>query len=152
MTTDDQMKIPYQLRGEPIKFTPPVSENKKGKKMKTNKRKIGTEPQAKKHWTRAELKFLLKHNREGFSYHDIGEHLGRSEKAVQLKVSKLRNSLTTKKKAVRKNKIDVTMHPIPIEIDSTEFILTKRHALMAAIWAVLVGCICFAILAERLIG
>ena len=114
-------------------------------------RKKGTEPKTKKHWKMKEMQLLLELNGEGYTHKMIADHLGRSEKAVQLKISKIRSFVRPTKKAPRKTKIDLGMYPIPKEKDAEPFVLTKRHAGIAVIWASLVAILCFAILAERLI-
>ena len=114
-------------------------------------RKKGTESQTKKHWKMKEMQLLLELNSEGFTHKEIADHLGRSEKAVQLKISKIRSFVGPTKKASKKTKIDLGMYPIPKEEDAEPFVLTKRHVGIAIIWASLVVAICVAILVERLI-
>jgi hypothetical protein len=57
-------------------------------------------PKSNKSWTSKELEQLISLKNEGFGYKDIADHLGRTEKAVQVKMSKWNNSMAqTSKRA-----------------------------------------------------
>ena len=111
--------------------------------MKRNK---GTEPQTKKHWSMKEVKLLLELTSEGFTHKEIADHLGRSEKAVQVKIYKLRSLIVPTKKPPKK-KIDL----VPNKGTPKEFVISKRHVVLALVWSALTTAFCVAILLERLI-
>ena len=50
-------------------------------------------PKSNKSWTSKELEQLISLKNEGFTYEDIAEHLGRTKKAVQVKMSKWNSSM-----------------------------------------------------------
>ncbi len=57
-------------------------------------------PKSNKSWTSKELEQLISLKNEGYTYKDIADHLGRTEKAVQVKMSKWNNSMAqTSKRA-----------------------------------------------------
>ena len=63
-------------------------------------------PKSNKSWTSKELEQLISLKNEGFGYKDIADHLGRTEKAVQVKMSKWNNSMaqTSKRATALANK------------------------------------------------
>ena len=63
-------------------------------------------PKSNKSWTSKELEQLISLKNEGFGYKDIADHLGRTEKAVQVKMSKWNKSMaqTSKRATALANK------------------------------------------------
>ena len=64
------------------------------------KRKVGNQKRTNQHWTDRELQRLLALSEGGVKYAEIAKTLGRSEKAVQIKLSKLINDMSKPKKTV----------------------------------------------------
>lgn len=64
------------------------------------KRKVGNQKRTNQHWTDRELQRLLALSEGGVKYAEIAKTLGRSEKAVKIKLSKLINDMSKPKKTV----------------------------------------------------
>jgi predicted transcriptional regulator len=64
------------------------------------KRKVGNQKRTNQHWTNKELQRLLALSEGGVKYTEIAKTLGRSEKAVQLKLNKLIRDISKPKKTI----------------------------------------------------
>ena len=64
------------------------------------KRKVGNQKRTNQHWTDRELQRLLALSEGGVKYSEIAKALGRSEKAVQIKLSKLIRDMGKPKRTV----------------------------------------------------
>ena len=104
-----------------------------GKKTKTKK----------KQWTSREMQLLLKYKADGLDSGEIANCLGRSQKAVQHKISSLRSDVL-KSKPVLDNMIPTEENSIPFSLDREK---TKKYA----IWGGAILALGAALLVERLL-
>ena len=73
-------------------------------------------PKSNKSWTSKELEQLISLKNEGSTYKDIADHLGRTEKAVQVKLSKWNRSIELEQLISLKNEGSTYEEPFNEEI------------------------------------
>ena len=105
-------------------------------------------PKSNKSWTSKELEQLISLKNEGFGYKDIADHLGRTEKAVQVKMSKWNNSMaqTSKRATALANEepfdiaalVDWDVEPKPEKpkyyLRNAEYAQKEQAKAMGALW------------------
>ena len=105
-------------------------------------------PKSNKSWTSKELEQLISLKLEGYTYKDIADHLGRTEKAVQVKMSKWNNSMaqTSKRATALANEepfdiaalVDWDVEPKPEKpkyyLRNAEYAQKEQAKAMGALW------------------
>jgi hypothetical protein len=105
-------------------------------------------PKSNKSWTSKELEQLISLKNEGFGYKDIADHLGRTEKAVQVKMSKWNKSMaqTSKRATALANEepfdiaalVDWDVEPKPEKpkyyLRNAEYAQKEQAKAMGALW------------------
>ena len=105
-----------------------------------------------KQWKIKDLQILLKSRADGASDKKIAELLGRSEKAVQVKSSKLRKQMEIPYQLRGKPMDFIPPKPMGLEDKDPEpLFLERKHVKFIALWAAAVVALLAAMVIERLI-
>jgi|TARA_R110002095_G_scaffold179213_1_gene156616 hypothetical protein len=106
---------------------------------------------SKKQWKIKDLQILLKSRADGGSDKEIAELLGRSEKAVQVKSSKLRKQMEIPYQLRGKPMDFIPPKPMGLEDKDPEpLFLERKHVKFITLWGAVVVALLAALLVERL--
>ena len=107
---------------------------------------------SKKQWKIKDLQILLKSRADGSSDKKIAELLGRSEKAVQVKSSKLRKQMEIPYQLRGKPMDFIPPKPMGLEDKDPEpLFLERKHVKFITLWGLVVVALLAAMVIERLI-
>ena len=103
-----------------------------------------------KQWKIKDLQILLKSRADGGSDKEIAELLGRSEKAVQVKSSKLRKQMEIPYQLRGKPMDSIPPKPMDLEDKDPEpLFLDRKHVKFIVLWAAAVVALLAAMVIER---